>query len=123
MGDRALIQLKEGDKYSPVLYTHWSGYRVGPILEDTRKRMESRGVDLAYAFARLVQITIGNDQDNTGYGVWNHDGPLTDSHGDAGAFIVDITDPKQWKVQQFGGYGLGGYDDEPEKFTGLVVIE
>lgn len=109
MGDRALIQLKDREEnVSPVLYLHWSGHRVGQIIELTESRMAGRPNDIQYAFARLVQQAVLDDDHNTGFGVWNHDKPLTeeDSHGDAGCFLVDISAPK-WVIQCFGGYGLG----------------
>lgn len=136
MGDRALIQLKYKDdingkvEYSPVLYLHWHGSSVGEILQATNRRMLARGYpDLPYTFARLVQIATAGDNEHTGFGVWNSETEHTDSHGDAGVFIVDIDDPNMWKIKQFGGYGLYGYDDEgdaakpdPTKFPNLTII-
>lgn len=113
MGDRALIQLTAGGKVSPVLYMHWSGHAVAGVLERLEKRMKDRPDDLDYAFARLVQEAIGDDDGNTGYGVWNaKDGMLTesDSHGDAGCFVVDVSKPK-FDIKSFGGYGLRSEDD------------
>lgn len=110
MGDRALIQLtnKYGD-VSPVLYLHWSGSGVAEILRRTQAQMKGCENDVEYAFARLVQQATKGDNGNTGFGVWNHDGQLSEleSHGDAGCFLVDVTEEK-WSVTQGGGYGLEG---------------
>jgi hypothetical protein len=115
MGDRALIQLttKDGD-VSPVLYLHWGGSDVANILQRAQEQMKGRANDLSYAFARLVQQAINGDGHNTGYGVWNHASRLTesDSHGDAGCFVIDVT-TEAWSVAQGGGYGLGGEHSFP----------
>lgn len=113
MGDRALIQLKSGTDVSTVLYLHWGGFGVKPIIDAARERMKSRHDDLSYAFARLVQIAAGNDSGATGFGVWNADAVLTaeDSHGDAGCFVIDASTP-EWKVDTFGGYGFDHGVDE-----------
>jgi len=104
MGDRALIQLVCGNKYSPTLYLHWAGDRAEEIIQQTKERMCGGGFgdDLEYAFARLVQIAIGNDAGASSYGVTNATGILTaeDSPGDNGCFIVDMK--KDWKVRQIG---------------------
>lgn len=107
MGNRALIQMKSGEKLSPVLYLHWGGGEVADIIERARQRMIGRNDDLDYAFARLVQSAIGGDDGNTGYGVWNQTTELTasDSHGDAGCFVVDVSTPA-FTTAAFGGYGL-----------------
>lgn len=115
MGDRALIQLTSGKDVSPVLYLHWGGSEVADILQRAEARMKGRAGDTSYAFARLVQEAIGNDRDNTGYGVWNQADRLTDadSHGDAGCFVVDVT-ADAWETETFGGYGFVSADDDEE---------
>jgi hypothetical protein len=103
MGDRVLIQLTYGDKFSPVLYCHNSGHRALDIVKATERRMQGRGGDLEYSFARLVQAAMGNGEGNTGFGVWNAERVLTadDSQGDAGVVVVDI---QTWKTKRMGGY-------------------
>lgn len=66
--------------------------------------MKSRGDDASYAFARFVGICHARIEGNTSLGAWNQDTPLTksDSHGDAGCYLVDC---KTWDVEAFGGYG------------------
>lgn len=115
MGDRALIQLTTGKAEagvavnSPVLYLHWAGDEVADILNRTKARMESRGPDLDYTFARLVQEAIADDNGNLSFGVSNRTYPLhaSSSHGDAGCFLVDIGE-LGWLVRCGGGYGLLG---------------
>lgn len=111
MGDRALIQLRGAEDCSPVLYLHWGGHDVAAILTRAQERMHTRPNDVEYAFARLVQAAVGDDDGNTGIGVWNRPEPLTaaDSHGDAGCFLVDVRNPR-WVVYVGGGYG---FDDAP----------
>ncbi|MGY5921371.1 hypothetical protein ACS9ZL_08495 [Stenotrophomonas africana] len=116
MGDRALIQLKNENEVSPVLYLHWGGSDVKRIIESAKERMKGRHDDLSYAFARLVQIATGDDGSNTGFGVWNHADVLhaSDSHGDAGCFVVNISSP-DWETEAFGGYGFSEEQDEEEE--------
>jgi len=99
MGDRALIQLTDGKRYSPSLYVHRDGSRARSIIKDTQKRMEGRTDDLEYSFARLVQIAIGDDEGNMGFGVQNEQGKLTaeDSPGNHGVFIANINN--NWRVE------------------------
>lgn len=109
MGDRAIVQLKLGESFSPVLYTHWRGRKVASILTRAEKVMATRPNDIEYAFARLVVAAVNGNEGNTGYGVYNAGALLTekDSPGNAGCFVVDIANGK-WSVQQGGGYGLEG---------------
>lgn len=110
MGDRALIQMVNGDEASPVLYLHWMGSEVGKIIEQAQTIMEGRAGDVSYAFARLVAAACNESGGgNTGVGVWNGEGVLKarDSHGDAGCFVIDVSSEK-WAVRIGGGYGFDG---------------
>lgn len=113
MGDRAIIQMKNGDAVSPALYTHWSGSDVKSIIEATKEQMKSRHDDMDYAFARLVQNAVAVDKGSTGFGVFNQAEVITqkDSHGDAGCFLIDVSRP-EWPVSTFGGYGFGEEEAE-----------
>jgi len=42
MGDRALVQFKNKDESSPVLYTHWYGNAVLRVIEETNVRQGYR---------------------------------------------------------------------------------
>lgn len=107
MGDRALIQLKVGNRVSPVLYLHSGGSGVKDLLLRTEGRMASHAGDLDYAFARLAQEAMRGDEYTSGVGIWNQESELVadDSHGDAGCFVVDVNDVA-WVINAFGGYGL-----------------
>lgn len=114
MGDRALVQMTSGNDVSPVLYLHWKGSDVLDILKRTREQMKGRAGDVSYAFARLVQQATMDDHGNLSIGVWNATEKLkaADSHGDAGCFVVDVTE--EWNVAIGGGYGLDGNGDMEE---------
>lgn len=57
MGDRVLVQFKDSNsRVSPVCYMHWHGDNAPEFIRECAKLMESRGEDLAYAFARFVGI-------------------------------------------------------------------
>lgn len=124
MGDRVLIQLKDSDgAVSPVCYLHWHGGRAPDLIRETAKLMQSRGEDIAYAFARLVGVCHQHIEGNTSLGVWPLDGDAEQlspeqSHGDAGIYIVHCG---TWEVEAFGGYGESfsvsgkpSWDDAPE---------
>ena len=94
MGDRVLMQCfssKTGE-FGPVVYGHWCGGKAPAIVAALAKRMESRGGDVAYSSARLVQEAIGENKDALSFGIWNAAGRLTadDSHGDAGCVLIDV---------------------------------
>lgn len=102
MGDRVLMQCVQGEKFGPVVYGHWSGYQAPKIVARLKSRMESRGGDLDYWSARLVQEAIDNEG-NLGFGCWNASAQLTaeDSHGDAGCVLIDVD---TGEVTCLGGY-------------------
>jgi len=94
MGDRVVLQCYDGDEVGPAVYGHWSGVDALDAVERLRQRMATRGGDLNYWSARLVQELINGDKGNLGFGVWNADKRLTkaDSHGDAGVILIDVRD-------------------------------
>jgi hypothetical protein len=112
MGDRVLIQVvgpkipgERKREVSPVAYGHWCGSRVPDILERLRARMLTRGADVPYTFARLIQEMIAGDDGNLSFGAWNQSQPLTekDSPGDAGCVLIHVG-PEGMRFECFGGY-------------------
>jgi hypothetical protein len=106
MGDRVLIQChssKTGE-FGPVIYGHWCGDRAADAVKRLRERMKTRGGDLAYSSARMVQELIGDNEGPLSFGVWNAKALLirTDSHGDAGIILIDVD--TDHKAQAIGGY-------------------
>jgi hypothetical protein len=114
VGDRVLIQivgrnLRLGDadnsvRFSPVAYGHWCGSDTPAIVARLRERMKSRPGDVDYTFARLIQEMTDGDTGALSFGVWNADHVLTesDSHGDAGCVVIDVS--QGFQVRCFGGY-------------------
>lgn len=114
MGDRALIVVTDGENVSPVIYLHWMGSEVPAILERLKNRMESRGADVSYASARLIQEATQDDDGCLSFGLWNAHPEVIkavidkdakvlskESHGDAGLIVLDVND---YTWQAFGGY-------------------
>lgn len=102
MGNRVLVQLKSDDEVSPVLYGHWSGHDAKDWLTKLIVKMADRLDDISYSFARLVQIAMSESiNDNTGFGVWNAEKLLvaSDSHGDAGIYILNVVTKEITHVQ------------------------
>lgn len=129
MGDRALIQLMETERYgskagaprySPALYLHWSGHEVIDILKDVCAENFSNVID--YAFARLVAKACEYNPGTSSVGVWNYEGAITtkDSHGDAGCFLVTVG-IEDWIVSAFGGYGYQSVIPCPPVGAGKAV--
>lgn len=107
MGDRALIQFEQGPQRSPAIYVHWLGSRVPAILARLELQMEGRSDDLNYVAARCVQVICDMmpDEPQLSVGIWNQRIKLrkSDSQGDAGCFVVDIS-TVPWTIERFGGY-------------------
>jgi hypothetical protein len=112
MGDRALVILKSGWNYSPVMYLHWHAPQVQNYVNRLKEVMESRGEDLNYAFARLLGIVHNDIDGNLSLGCWNlpkgfsernTDLLLEMSHGDGGIYVVDL---KDYVIATYAGYGL-----------------
>jgi hypothetical protein len=97
MGDRVLIQVTEGKRRGPVVYGHWCGCDAPRIVAALCARMASRGPDLDYWSARLVQeVCAASDGDRAGMnlsvGISNQSRALraADSQGDAGIVIIAL---------------------------------
>ena len=114
MGDRVLMQVVCGDKFSPIAYGHWSGSDAPKILARLRERMVGRGGDCSYTFARLVQEMTDGDDGNLSFGVWNSCAVMTEtySHGDAGVVVIDVSGGG-FKCKCMGGYLVDGPDGMP----------
>lgn len=101
MGDRALVQFvcknSEGEViiYSPTVYLHHHGFMARELIAECYEYMKiNRLGDVDYACSRFIGICHTRIVGNTGLGVWNSNGVLTnnDSRGDHGCFIVDVSD-------------------------------
>lgn len=122
MGDRALIILKDGAEFSPVVYLHWHAPQVQHYVNRLREVMSGRGSDLSYSFARLCGIIHNDIGGNTSFGVWNLPGDFADnepylssmSHGDGGVYVVDIN--ADYSIATYGGYGIE--NDQPSRDGG-----
>lgn len=90
MGDRATIQIVDGEEFSPVIYLHWAGSRAVEILQAAAPIM--RKGDISYAFARLADVChleTGPDQ-GLSFGIWNAESTEDPEVGDNGHFLLDM---------------------------------
>ena len=113
MGDRSLTIFTDSNKsaYSPTVYLHWAGNQTPNFIMQTKKHMVGRLGDIQYACARFIGFCHADSPDsNLSLGVWNtkpadvkliEDENKEFSHGDAGVFVVNVTD---FSVKHFGGY-------------------
>lgn len=118
MGDRVLIQVVKGNKFSPVAYGHDCGYRTPEILARLKARMVGREGDLAYTAARLMQEMTDYDEGNLSFGLWNAEAVLEkgDSHGDAGIVLIDVSGAEM-TFTTFGGYLETRYGSDLSKYN------
>jgi hypothetical protein len=82
MGDRVMVNVKEDEKDKGVfLYGHWSGDETPRLLQKALKK-HWRWDDASY-LARIIfeQMTIGQRDTETGYGIMNH--AISTDHGSA----------------------------------------
>lgn len=125
MGERALVVFHDGEEYSPTVYLHWEGQRIGAHLQEWEELMKGRTGDLQYGAARFIGICHTHVPGALSLGVWNtdHDAPAPTSmeadaywreksHGDAGVFLVDVRTESFGKVRVRGGYGFGRHELE-----------
>jgi hypothetical protein len=112
MGDRALVVLKDGTNYSPVMYLHWHAPQVQNYINRLKEVMNGREGDLQYGFGRLVGIAHNDIGGNLSLGVWNLPQNFSESnaealksmsHGDGGIYVVDLSD---YSIATYAGYGL-----------------
>lgn len=101
MGDRAIIQFTDGKEFGPAVYLHWDGGNVAHFLEEAAPRM--RKGDVTYSTARFIGECHNEIDGALSLGVWSTDGKVTESHGDAGAFIVNVDDGT---IEIIDGYGF-----------------
>jgi len=69
MGDRANIQIRDGDD-SVYLYTHWHGSEAPSMLQRALHRGRERWAHADY-LARIIfcEMVRGNEMDVTGFGI------------------------------------------------------
>ena len=112
MGDRALVILKCGNAYSPVMYLHWHAPQVQNYINRLKEVMNNREEDIHYAFARLVGIVHNDIDGNLSLGCWNLPAEFDEandkahssiSHGDGGIYVVNL---KDYTISTYAGYGL-----------------
>lgn len=122
MGDRVIFHVFDDEEIGPAVYGHWSGERYADVLKVLTERMDDCRGDVEYATARLIQILIGNDDSNLGFGCWNAPRgvsaqvwrKITDaeySRGDAGVILIDCRD---FKAFAHGGYAAKDNCDDDE---------
>ena len=126
MGDRVLFQVVSREdgkrRVSPVAYGHWCGARAPEIAAKLKARMATRGADVPYTFARLIQEMVRDDDGNLSFGAWNCARLLkeADSHGDAGIVLIryDKADDRSMTFECMGGYLEVGPDGLPRDKPG-----
>lgn len=70
MGDRALVQFKDNNEVSPVVYLHWDGSEVKDWLQELRELMGDRFSDVSYTCARFIGVCHSHIKGNLSLGVF-----------------------------------------------------
>jgi hypothetical protein len=114
MGDRALIVVTDNTgEISPAVYTHWAGSEAGDIIKAAGEKGVIRMDDISYATARICAAFVGDNTGTTGTGILAGPENLepetlgTFSHGDAGVFVLNVTDGSLKQYQGGDPINLG----------------
>lgn len=107
MGDRAIITLKSGKEYGPMIYIHSFGSEVIDLIQNAAGGM--RKGDVSYASARLCGYLHEQIKGPLGLGIFGtpdltEDGNIDMSKvspGDAGVIVVDID---TGEIKAYEGY-------------------
>lgn len=110
MGDRAIVVFTDDNcegEYSPGVYVHNSGYRIAELIREFAPAMR-RG-DAGYSAARFCGELHECIPGKLGLGLvpgpgkpQSYDDWKKYSHGDAGVFVVNVSNGD---VATYGGYG------------------
>lgn len=105
MGSRILIQCysQKRNHFGPVLYCHWALPYAREIVRALKKHMKNRVEDVDYSSARLVQVAC-NDNQNTGFGLWNAKTVLTKADSEHHVTDIVLINVDDFTCQCFGGY-------------------
>lgn len=94
MGDRIVYTIKQDDKLSLNLYSHWGGYDRFISLASALQAAQPRWNDSSYAARIIVSQLIGtNWNEETGFGLWasDEDGMYGGDHPDITIDLVNKT--------------------------------
>jgi len=107
MGDRALIQLTNGNETSPVLYLHWGRPAAMDIIEEAERVLYGEcknAYGIGSAFAYLVKAALNNDQEFRHMRIFNMTEKMSRGNDQCSIgekFLVDISDKDDWSVFDF----------------------
>lgn len=91
MGDRIVYTIRQDEKLSLNLYSHWGGYDRFISLANALQAAEPRWNDSTYASRIIVSQLIGpNWADETGFGLWASDEHGMYYGGDHPDIIIDL---------------------------------
>lgn len=86
MGDRIVYVIKQDEKLSVNLYSHWGGYDRFINLANALKAAQPRWNDSSYGTRIIISQLIGDQwNDEHGFGIW-----ASDEHGMYGGDHPDI---------------------------------
>lgn len=101
MGNRATVEMKNGDKLSHQAYIHWGGWKIGRALVEAEATAQSTDPDECMQIFMVIAQAAGWKPERVELGV------RASGEWDAGDFLVDTSQSKWTVVETTGnGYGL-----------------
>ena len=71
MGDRIVVNMTDGERYSPDFYGHWCGLSALKVLNDmVSSKIESNGMNSM--FCNFLVLVMGMSPQKYSYYVYNH---------------------------------------------------
>lgn len=93
MGDRIVYTIKQDEKLSLNLYSHWGGYGRHEALATALRAAQPRWTDSTYAARIIVSQLIGDQWGSeTGFGLWASDEDGQYSGGDHPDIVINLVD-------------------------------
>ena len=107
MGDRIVYTIKQDEKLSLNLYSHWGGYDRFVNLANALRAAEPRWNDTPYAARIIVSQLIGDQwSDELGFGLWanNSDEAYGGDHPDITINFIDKTVTDETGTHSFDSF-------------------
>lgn len=107
MGDRIVYTIRQDEKLSINLYSHWGGYDRFTLLAQALDAARPRWTDVPYATRIIVSQIIGDQwSQELGFGLWasTEDGFYGGDHPDITINFIDKTVTDETGTHSFDSF-------------------
>ena len=107
MGDRIIYTIKQDEKLSLNLYSHWGGYDRFVNLANALRAAEPRWNDTSYAARIIISQLIGDEWSNElGFGLWasSEEGLYGGDHPDITVDLIKKTVSDETGTHSFDSF-------------------